>query len=83
MSTLRHPHIVEFLGVCFLPCSRMVMEKLATSLHDNILDPEPPPPTKPVSLKCSVLHDVAEGSRSYTAIRRPSSTATCWPETFS
>ncbi|CAI8024628.1 Brassinosteroid LRR receptor kinase BRL2, partial [Geodia barretti] len=66
MSTLRHPHIVQFLGVCFLPGSRMpalVMEKLATSLHD-ILDPEPPPPTKPfvpVSLKRSVLHDVARG----------------------
>ena len=66
MSTLRHPHIVQFLGVCFLPGSRMpalVMEKLATSLHD-ILDPEPQPPTKPFipySLKRSVLHDVARG----------------------
>ena len=66
MSTLRHPHIVQFLGVCFLPGSRMpalVMEKLLTSLHD-ILDPEPPPPTKayiPVSLKHSILHDVASG----------------------
>ena len=66
MSTLRHPHIVQFLGVCFLPGSRMpalVMEKLATSLHD-ILDPGPEPPTKPfipVSLKRSVLHDVARG----------------------
>ena len=66
MSTLRHPHIVQFLGVCFLPGSRMpalVMEKLATSLHD-ILDPEPEPPTKPfipVSLKRSILHDVARG----------------------
>ena len=66
MSTLRHPHIVQFLGVCFLPGSRMpalVMEKLATSLHD-ILDPEPEPPTGPfipVSLKRSVLHDVARG----------------------
>ena len=66
MSTLRHPHIVQFLGVCFLPGSRMpalVMEKLATSLHD-ILDPEPPPPTKPfvpVSLKRSILDDVAHG----------------------
>ena len=66
MSTLRHPHIVQFLGVCFLPGSRipaLVMEKLATSLH-NILDPEPPPPTKPflpVSLKRSILHDVARG----------------------
>ena len=66
MSTLRHPHIVQFLGVCFLPGSRMpalVMEKLATSLHD-ILDPDPPPPTKPfvpLSLKRSILHDVARG----------------------
>ena len=66
MSTLRHPHIVQFLGVCFLAGSRMpalVMEKLLTSLHD-VLDPEPPPPTKayfPLSLKRSVLHDVASG----------------------
>ena len=66
MSTLRHPHIVQFLGVCFLPGSPMpalVMEKLATSLHD-ILDPEPAPVTKPfipVCLKRSILHDVARG----------------------
>ena len=66
MSTLRHPHIVQFLGVCFLPGSRMpalVMEKLVTSLHD-VLDPEPSPPTKPFipdSLKCSVLQNVASG----------------------
>ena len=66
MSTLRHPHIVQFLGVCFLPHSRMaalVMEYLPISLHD-VLDPEPSPPIKafiPVSLKCSILHDVASG----------------------
>ena len=66
MSTLRHPHIVQFLGVCFLPGSRLpalVMERLLTSLHE-ILDPEPPPETKPyipVALKRSVLHDVARG----------------------
>ena len=66
MSTLRHPHIVQFLGVCFLPRSRMpalVMEYLLTSLHD-VLDHEPPPPTKafiPLSLKRSILHDVASG----------------------
>ena len=66
MSTLRHPHIVQFLGVSFLPGSRLpalVMERLLTSLHE-ILDPEPPPETKPyipVALKCSVLHDVAQG----------------------
>ena len=71
MSTLRHPHIVQFLGVCFFPDSRLpalVMERLLTSLHD-LLDPEmdPPPPTDapkpffPLSLKCSILHNVASG----------------------
>ena len=71
MSTLRHPHIVQFLGVCFFPDSRLpalVMERLLTSLHD-LLDPEtdpPPPPDAPkpffpLSLKESMLHDVASG----------------------
>ena len=66
MSTLRHPHIVQFLGVYLLPGSRvpaLVMERLDTSLHD-VLDPEPPPFTKtfiPVSLKCSILHDIVNG----------------------
>ena len=68
MSTLRHPHIVQFLGVCFFPDSRLpalVMERLQTSLHD-LLDPETPPPDAPkpffpLSLKCSILHNVASG----------------------
>ena len=71
MSTLRHPNIVQFLGVCFLPGSQLpalVMERLLTSLHD-LLDPEtdpPPPPDAPkpffpLSLKCSILYDVASG----------------------
>ena len=66
MSTLRHPNIVQFLGVCFTSGSRipaLVMEKLAASLHD-ILDPKPQPLIKPFippSLKFSVLHDVARG----------------------
>ena len=71
MSTLRHPHIVQFLGVCFLHGSRLpalVMERLMTSLHD-LLDPatDPPPPPDapkpffPLSLKCSILHNVASG----------------------
>ena len=71
MSTLRHPHIVQFLGVCFFPDSRLpalVMERLLTSLHD-LLDPEtdpPPPPDAPkpffpLSLKESMLHNVASG----------------------
>ena len=71
MSTLRHPNIVQFLGVCFFPGTRLpalVMERLLTSLHD-LLDPEiepPPPPDAPkpffpLSLKCSILHNVASG----------------------
>ena len=71
MSTLRHPHIVQFLGVCFFRGSRLpalVMERLLTSLHD-LLAPETQPPSdapRPLSfftigLKCSVLHNVASG----------------------
>ena len=66
MSTLRHPHVVQFLGVCFLPDARLpalVMERLLTSLHD-LLAPETEPPTAldfPLCLKRSVLHDVARG----------------------
>ena len=71
MSTLRHPNIVQFLGVAFFPGSRLpalVMERLLTSLHD-LLAPETPPSfgaVTPLSffsmtLKCSVLHNVACG----------------------
>ena len=74
MNTLRHPNIVQFLGLCFFPGSRLpalVMERLLGSLHD-LLDPEMddarPPPTGPrpltffkMGLKCSVLHNVASG----------------------
>ena len=71
MSTLRHPSIVQFLGVCFFEGSRLpalVMERLLMSLHD-LLAPEtqPPPGTPPplsffkLGLKCSVLHNVASG----------------------
>ena len=71
MSTLRHPNIVQFLGVCSIPGSRLpalVMERLLTSLHD-LLDPETQPPSgapSPLSfftlgLKCCVLHNAASG----------------------
>ena len=71
MSTLRHPNIVQFLGVAFFPGSRLpalVMERLLTSLHD-LLDPVTRPPRDAVpplaffsmALKCSVLQDVASG----------------------
>ena len=71
MSTLRHPNIVQFLGVAFFPGSRLpalVMERLLTNLHD-LLAPDTPPPSGTVTplsffsiaLKCSVLHNVACG----------------------
>ena len=71
MSTLRHPNIVQFLGVCFFEGSRLpalVMERLLTSLHD-LLAPETQPPLGTplplqffkLGLKCSVLHNVASG----------------------
>ena len=71
-STLRHPNIVQFLGLCFFPGSRLpalVMERLLTSLHD-LLDPETddaqPLPRGALSLftmglKCRVLNNVASG----------------------
>ena len=71
MSTLRHPNIVQFLGVCFLQGSRLpalVMERLLTSLHDLLAPETQPPPGAPrplsfftLDLKCSVLHNVASG----------------------
>ena len=71
MSTLRHPHIVQFMGVCFLQGSRLpalVMERLLTSLHDLLAPETQPPPGAPrplsfftMGLKCSVLHNVASG----------------------
>ena len=60
MSLLRHPHVVQFLGVCFLPGSRLpalVMEKLVVSLHE-LLETTP---DIPLATKRSMLHDVARG----------------------
>ena len=68
MSTMRHPHIVQFLGVCFLDGSRLpalVMERLLTSLHD-LLEPDgtkqhETKPYFPLALKCSILYDATSG----------------------
>jgi serine/threonine protein kinase len=60
MSSLRHPNITQFLGICFLPDTRLpllVMERLETSL-DDLLEHMP---NLPLSLKRSVLEDVASG----------------------
>ena len=60
MSSLRHPNITQFLGLCFLSGTQLpllVMELLATSL-DDLLEHMP---NLPLSLKRSVLEDVASG----------------------
>ena len=63
MSTLRHPHIVQFMGVCYLPESKLpslVMERMETSLH-NLLESLPSDTELPLSLKRSLLLGVANG----------------------
>ena len=60
MSTVRHPHIVQFLGVCLLPGSRLpalIMEKLLIDLH-NFLETNS---AIPLSMKHSTLLGVSEG----------------------
>ena len=60
MGDLRHPHIVQFLGICFLPESKLpviVMEYMATSL-DHLLEKNT---NVPLSIKRSILYDVSRG----------------------
>ena len=60
LSQLRHPHVVQFLGICFLPHSQLpvlVMELLQGSL-DYLLETRP---NIPLPTKLSILHDVARG----------------------
>ena len=64
LSTLRHPHIVQFLGICFLSGASLpalVMERLMTSFHDLLESNEASKPFLPYSRKCSILHNVASG----------------------
>ena len=60
MSSLRHPNITLFLGLCFLPGIRLpllVMEQLETSLDAflNVM------PKFSLAVKQSILKDVASG----------------------
>ena len=65
LSTLRHPHIVQFHGICFLRgkwLPALVMERLMTNLHDLLeSNCEASKPTVTLNLKCSILHNVASG----------------------
>ena len=58
MADLRHPHIVQFMGMCLLPGSKMptlVTELLTDCLH-NFLETHP---NLPMDMKVSFLTDVA------------------------
>ena len=64
MSSLCHPHIVQFLGICFLPSSELpvlVMERLSTNLHNLLESNQRARSDIPLAMKCSVLQDVARG----------------------
>ena len=60
MAGIRHPHIVQFLGLCYLEGSALpvlMMERLDRSL-DELLESSP---GLPLPLKQSLLTDVAQG----------------------
>ena len=60
MAEMRHPHVVQFLGLCFLEGSTLpvlVMERLDSSL-DDLLESTP---GLPLTLKQSLLVDVVQG----------------------
>ena len=60
MSSLHHPNITQFIGLCFFPDSHLpilLMEKLDRNL-DDLLESVP---NIPLALKRSVLENVAKG----------------------
>ena len=66
MTKLRHPNIVQFLGLCTVTDSKssfpgLVMERLRCSLDDVLTKYPPTEQVIPLGVKCSVLQDVARG----------------------
>ena len=64
MSSVRHPNIVQFLGLCKYPTRTywtLVMEQLAMSLDDLLTEAIKMGDELPLSLKISILTDVAKG----------------------
>ena len=60
MAKMRHPHVVQFLGLCFLEGSALpvlVIERLDSNLDELLEDA----PGLPLHLKRSLLADVARG----------------------
>ena len=59
---LRHKHIVQYHGICSLPDSKLpvlVMERLETSLHDYLLNPDSA--NLALAVKVSILRGIAKG----------------------
>ena len=59
---LQHKHIVQYHGICSLPDSKLpvlVMERLETSLHDYLLNPDNA--NLDLAVKVSILRGVAKG----------------------
>ena len=66
MSRLRHPHIVQFLGIVFFTGSdtpALITERLLTDLHSLLLPTRKGQckPYIPLGLKYSIVHDVSQG----------------------
>ena len=64
MSKLRHPHIVQFLGICYprgsvLPA--LVMELLMSCLHNYLEANERMKTAVPLTIKLNILLDVCKG----------------------
>ena len=62
LSSLYHPNIVQYHGVCPLPNSEspaLVMEQMQTNLHDYLLNPSYA--NLSLNAKVSILHDIARG----------------------
>ena len=60
LSNLRHPNVVQFIGVCFFQKEKLpilVMEYLASDLHDTLAKID----DIPLFVKTSILQDVIRG----------------------
>ena len=62
LCSIRHPNIVQYHCVCYLPNSKspaLVMEQLQTNLHDYLLNPSYADLS--LNAKVSILQDIARG----------------------
>ena len=63
LCNIRHPNIVQYHCVCYLPNSKspqaLVMEQLQTNFHDYLLNPSYIYVHLSLNAKFSILHDIA------------------------